>query len=418
MLFAVLIAVAPAPGTSSPVAVATQSLMIATRELPRAVLGKRYEVALAARGGSGTVRWSRIGELPSWASFHTDTGVIEGTPSADSQGVTQFEVRVEDGAGGSAQVKLELSAVATVDLSPLAITTAELLPAASVNTPYEFQFSASGGVPPYRWSRTDKWPPLDAGVIELSPNGHVANVLFLSEHVHELGVSLADAVGHSAERVFRLPVRRAGEAAVGRQKLRIRTSEQLPTAMAGSEYRLALAAEGGVAPYIWKVVGKLPEGLRFVDGKMEGVVSRGTRAADFVAEVRDSDVMPQRASQKLALRVDERRWWEIFVLAAIGGLYLFVKFVSDWFYLLDRSKLVGEGLELHISSNGMTYTGSPAVEREFVRLNQREPRRTRVIQVLHAAAAGLFLWYMFGNLAGSSAVASAASASAKTEALQ
>jgi hypothetical protein len=38
--------------------------------------------------------------------------------------------------------------------------------------------------------------------------------------------------------------------------------------------------------------------------------------------------------------------------------------------------------------------------------------------VLHAAAAGLFLWYMFGNLAGSSAVASAASASAKTEALQ
>jgi hypothetical protein len=173
-----------------------------------------------------------------------------------------------------------------------------------------------------------------------------------------------------------------------------------------------------VAPYIWKVVGKLPEGLRLVDGKMEGVVSRGTRAADFVAEVRDSDVMPQRASQKLALRVDERRWWEIFVLAAIGGLYLFVKFVSDWFYLLDRSKLVGEGLELHISSNGMTYTGSPAVEREFVRLNQREARRTRVIQVLHAAAAGLFLWYMFGNLAGSSAVASAASASAKTEALQ
>ena len=65
--------------------------------LPEAIAGRPYELALAASGARGALRWSLGGPLPEGLSFDPDRGLIRGTPTAGTSGARRFSVHVFDG---------------------------------------------------------------------------------------------------------------------------------------------------------------------------------------------------------------------------------------------------------------------------------------------------------------------------------
>jgi len=75
-------------------------LTIATPgELPEAIAGRPYAVALAASGGRGPLRWSVDGKLPEGLAFDAGSGQIRGTPSKGTPEPVPLVLRVADGSG-------------------------------------------------------------------------------------------------------------------------------------------------------------------------------------------------------------------------------------------------------------------------------------------------------------------------------
>ncbi|MEQ1617739.1 MAG: Ig domain-containing protein [Terricaulis sp.] len=82
--------------------VETRELLLATKTMPQARPGERYETALAYRGGVGAIRWSLStgeGGLPPGVEFNADEGAISGTPVA--VGVFRFTVTAVDARNNS-----------------------------------------------------------------------------------------------------------------------------------------------------------------------------------------------------------------------------------------------------------------------------------------------------------------------------
>jgi len=73
-------------------------LEIATpAELPEAIAGRPYAVALAARGGRGPLRWTLEGDLPEGLAFDPEVGLLKGTPKAGTPKPLDLALRVSDG---------------------------------------------------------------------------------------------------------------------------------------------------------------------------------------------------------------------------------------------------------------------------------------------------------------------------------
>src|SRR4051812_44909771 len=80
-------------------------LKIATpKQLPEAIAGRPYNLALAATGGSGSgeLRWAVDGPLPEGLALDPSSGLIHGTPKAGTPVPAELVVRVRDGASRAA----------------------------------------------------------------------------------------------------------------------------------------------------------------------------------------------------------------------------------------------------------------------------------------------------------------------------
>jgi hypothetical protein len=73
-----------------PLAIATPA------ELPEAIAGRPYNLALAATGGRGPVRWMIDGPLPDGLQFDPSTGVLRGTPSKGTPEPVSLVLRASD----------------------------------------------------------------------------------------------------------------------------------------------------------------------------------------------------------------------------------------------------------------------------------------------------------------------------------
>jgi hypothetical protein len=73
-----------------PLAIATPA------ELPEAIAGRPYTVALAATGGRGPVRWMVEGKLPDGLEFDPTTGLLRGTPSKGTPEPISLVLRASD----------------------------------------------------------------------------------------------------------------------------------------------------------------------------------------------------------------------------------------------------------------------------------------------------------------------------------
>lgn len=76
-------------------------------DLPEAIAGRPYRLALAAHGATGPPRWSIDGALPDGLEFEPDTGQIRGVPRKGTPEPLTLAIRVRDGdRRASGQVRL------------------------------------------------------------------------------------------------------------------------------------------------------------------------------------------------------------------------------------------------------------------------------------------------------------------------
>jgi hypothetical protein len=71
-------------------------------ELPEAIAGRPYALALASKGGRGEVRWAIDGKLPEGLEFDAEAGVLRGVPSKGTPEPVSLVLRASDDLGGVA----------------------------------------------------------------------------------------------------------------------------------------------------------------------------------------------------------------------------------------------------------------------------------------------------------------------------
>lgn len=127
------------------------ALRLLPDSLPSGGVGRAYSVSLSAEGGQAPYTLTLTGSLPQGLAF--SNGTLSGTPAQPGQ----FELtgRVTDARGRSASRQYQLTIA-----SPAALTVSGNPGPGTVGTPYQAQFSATGGVAPYSFSAGSAPPGL------------------------------------------------------------------------------------------------------------------------------------------------------------------------------------------------------------------------------------------------------------------
>lgn len=163
--------------------------------------------------------------------------------------------------------------------NPLSVAAPASIAAGTVSVSYPATtFQAQGGTPPYYWSASGLPPGLTlstSGVLSGAPS-------FSGSYTPVVQLSDSSTPGLVARRSYSLSVNSA-------TSLTIATGSALPEATAATTYTLTLSALGGTPPYIWSVIGALPDGLSL--NSASGVLSGTPTAAgnfSFTLSVADS----------------------------------------------------------------------------------------------------------------------------------
>jgi Putative Ig domain len=176
---------------------------------------------------------------------------------------------------------------------PGVIMITSTLSPAMIGVPYSAKLTASGGVPPYKWSvASGTLPPglslSSAGMLSGTPT--VAGAFKVTFQVNDSGGGLPSEGSQTSTFT------------VGDSPIVIGTASPLTPGTLNIPYLATLSASGGIAPYSWSVTaGNLPAGLAL---SSNGVLS-GTPAAPgtstFTVQVSDSASTPQTATASLTL---------------------------------------------------------------------------------------------------------------------
>jgi hypothetical protein len=269
------------------VAAPVTTITISPPSLSAAMVGKPYQQALTAAGGTAPYTWAiTSGTLPAGLTLNTATGMLSGTPMSIS--TSTFALRATDSTGVNASRSYTLGvACAPITLSPTTI------PEFTVGTPATVALMASGGAAPYAWSVSGSTLPagltLNAATGLLSGTPTTAGTFTLS-------IRVTDVLGCTSTRSFAL-----------RMKSNAATIIINPATLAspgiGSPYQQALTATGGTAPYTWAVIsGTLPAGLSL--NTTNGILSgTPTIATTSTFTLRATDATTSSASRTYSLSV-------------------------------------------------------------------------------------------------------------------
>lgn len=135
------------------------------------------------------------------------------------------------------------------------------LPDCAVGSPYQYQYTASGGVPPYRFAIDDRHGVLPYGLTMNSAGAITGTPIATQKTRTSFVVMVTDSV-NSTDRID--GVIKIAIVAVAELKISGWPGNmQLPDGTVGSAYSYQLSAEGGVAPYVFStnISYPLPAGL-------------------------------------------------------------------------------------------------------------------------------------------------------------
>lgn len=213
----------------------TRPLRISTEAvLPDAYRHQPYPFAFAAEGGQAPYTWSATGQLPPGLKL-TEDGKLQGKPS-EAQTYT-FRVTVATPQAESQTGTFTLSVSEKYPphppTPPLEIKTRSV-PDARAEQSYSLALAAEGGIPPYKWTRSDGSP--GAGMT-LTSNGSLQGSPE-RPGAFAFSVTVSDVKGQTARAQLSLRVLPPLKPVTVRTK-------QAASGQVGRPYDLALAAVGG-----------------------------------------------------------------------------------------------------------------------------------------------------------------------------
>jgi hypothetical protein len=155
--------------------------------LPSGSIFGAYSATITAVGGVPPLAWAVNGTLPpglTLGASTTDTETISGTPT--TQGVYTFTLQVTDSTGTTAT-----SGSLSITIGDLQVTTVSPLPAAVLNTAYNEQLTATGGISPYSWALATT-SVLPAG-LTLSTTGLISGIPTVAQAATSFSVVVMDS---------------------------------------------------------------------------------------------------------------------------------------------------------------------------------------------------------------------------------
>ncbi len=178
---------------------------------------------------------------------------------------------------------------------PVSILTTSL-PNAHVGVAYKQILQASGGTPPYTWSRISGTLPAKLSLV--AKTGAISGTP-TAPGVFSFTVQAKDTLGSKATQPLSIMVV---------VDPLIITTSTLAAGTVGTAYSKALAAKGGIKPYAWSLAaGSLPPGLSLdaTTGKITGVPMPNTAGTySFTAQVTDhSQSPPLVATKPLSIKI-------------------------------------------------------------------------------------------------------------------
>ncbi len=258
-------------------------ISITTFSLPYGNLGSAYSTTLSASGGSGSLTWTlnSFNYLPPGLTLSSG-GAIGGTPT--SAGQYYFNVTVTDGAGNTNTRGYSINVYAAGAAPPLILNFGPNPGPVSVG-PFQFGFSASGGMPPYHYSLTPGATPIPGMRVQDGPplpqgfNTAGAFIGVVTEAgTYNSSIRVTDSLENTFDRAITLTV----------SPVELLDQGTLPMAVAGTPYSFTLTPYGGSGNYVW-AGSNLPAGLSInTSGQITGTPASGAGNFFFTLELADA----------------------------------------------------------------------------------------------------------------------------------
>lgn len=258
------------------------------------VVGRPYSASLLSDGGGAPYNWSITPDtvMAPGLAINPATGVISGTPTAT--GTFSFTInltaRTEDGDASTSK-----RASITINPPTLAITSS-LLPDAQLNRPYNQTLRASGATSELVWT-VDDAALLPPGV-SLSPEG-VLTGFPQREGAYVFTVRAAAKTADGS-----LPAERFLKVVVAPSTVPLTAGCSLEAATRGVPYTQVLSAQGGSAPYTYRLLGQLPVGMT-LDSRTGTISGIATSPGDYRFQLETRDARAQTAVANCSFAVYE-----------------------------------------------------------------------------------------------------------------